>query len=388
MHILWINQHAAPVGGCERYIQDTARMLKERNVRSTLLYEVAGQTDARWLTAFDAAFPQVDIAQQISDIKPDLIYIHRLDSIDSLQQIINTAIPAVRFFHDHRLFCLREHKYTVIGNVTCTRQSGLICYPCLGFLNKSPHWPGIELRRVKTLLSKQEVNKKLAAFITGSRYMARHIELHGFDPEKIYSIPLYSVVPPIDKSIKRENDLLLFAGQLNTGKGLDILIEALRKIERNFRLVVAGTGNQEKYYKELSRQYKLTDKIHFAGKLGNEELDEYYQKATALIFPSRAPETFGLVGLEAMSFGLPVIASRVGGIDEWLVDRETGFFFSISNPGELADKIIKIMDNPDLVKTMGEKAKARYFEKFLPENHVNQLLRLFESLLKNKGILS
>ena len=97
MHILWINEHAALVGGCERYIQDTVRLMNEKNIRSTLLYDVAGKTDAEWLSIFDAAFPQVDLLRQITEIKPDIIYIHRLDHVAPLQKIIETQIPAVRF---------------------------------------------------------------------------------------------------------------------------------------------------------------------------------------------------------------------------------------------------------------------------------------------------
>ena len=384
MHILWINEHAALVGGCERYIQDTVRLMNEKNIRSTLLYDVAGKTDAEWLSIFDAAFPQVDLLRQITEIKPDIIYIHRLDHVAPLQKIIETQIPAVRFYHDHKLFCLREHKYTAIGNVTCTRKSGWICYPCLGFINKSTRWPGIEIRCVNKLIEEQRQNQNLTAFITGSRYMAEHIQLHGFDPEKTFTIPLFSQVPIMDPSIQRENDLLLFVGQLNTGKGLDILLQALHQTNRTCRLVVAGAGNQENLYKELSKKYDLADQIHFAGKLTMQELHTYYQKATVLVFPSRAPETFGLVGIEAMSYGLPVIASHVGGIEEWLTDGETGYFFSVSKPSELADKINIVLDDPAAARKMGEIARTRFLEQFQPEYHVERLIALFESLLGKK----
>ena len=140
LHVLWINDEAGPVGGCERYIEDTVRMLRERGVRNTLLYSVAGASDPTFLEVFDAAFPVLDLASQLEEIGADVAYVHRIERLGELADLRvlgMTPHPVLRFFHDHALFCLREHKYTLLGKKTCTRKTGLHCYTCGGFVREA-----------------------------------------------------------------------------------------------------------------------------------------------------------------------------------------------------------------------------------------------------------
>jgi glycosyltransferase involved in cell wall biosynthesis len=380
LHILWINEHAAPVGGCEGYIRDMALLLKEQGVESTILYEVSGQRDTQWMKSFDRVFPQVDLKRQIDDIQPSLIYIHRSSGIKPIQQIQQCNIPTVRFFHDHKLFCLREHKYTTIGQVVCTKPVGIRCYPCLGFLNKSEHWPGIRLKLVGHLLREQRINMKLDAFVAASTYMSKHIVAHGFEASKVHTIPIFSPPPVTDSSIHREDDLLLFVGQLNRGKGLDTLLQAIAKTASKVRLIAAGSGEQENEFRILRQDLGIEERVQFVGKISPLELRYYYQKASCLIFPSRAPETFGLSGTEAMSYGLPVIASDVGGVRQWLINEMTGFLFPPSNPDVLAEKIDQLMSDRRLYDKFSHNAKERFQSNFLPEQHIEQLMQLFHSL--------
>ena len=111
MKILWINQHAAPIGGCERYIADTVELLNQRNVHSSLLYEVSGVTDVHWLQKFEHAFPIVKMIEQIKEIQPNVIYVHRLSDERILQELILCSPLVVRFFHDHQLSYLGHLLY-------------------------------------------------------------------------------------------------------------------------------------------------------------------------------------------------------------------------------------------------------------------------------------
>lgn len=385
IHLLWINEHVAPVGGCEGYIRDTAVLLREKNISSTLLYDVAGQRDTAWMKNFDRVFPHVDLERQIADIKPDLVYIHRLSGIQPIEILARCGVPAIRFFHDHKLFCLREHKYTPLGHRVCVKPIGLRCYPCLGFLTKSSNWPGVRLRRVSSLQREQRSNKKLDGFVVASRYMADHIAAHGFDSAKIHTIPLYSPIPKINLAIQREGDLLLFVGQFVRGKGLDVLLRALEKVKLPIRLAAAGTGRQEGEFRSLARGLGIESRVQFLGKINSEQLSEYYQRATCLVFPSRAPETFGLSGTEAMSYGLPVIASNVGGINQWLEHEKTGFLVPPSDERELAIAIDRVIGNPEIAQKFGQLALERYQSLYRPEVYIERLVGLFDTILKRKA---
>lgn len=85
LHVVWINQHAAPVGGCEQYVLRTARLLAAEGVRNTLLYEVDGQLDAEFAAAFDGAFPLVEPRLQLESLGADVCYVHRLADISTLR---------------------------------------------------------------------------------------------------------------------------------------------------------------------------------------------------------------------------------------------------------------------------------------------------------------
>ncbi len=378
-HILWVNDHGAPVGGCERYIRETAELLQARGIRSSLIYQVDGELDADYLKVFDGAYPCVDPELQIAEIAPDFIYVHRLSGVGLTEAFSSSAVPAARFIHDHKLFCLREHKYTTLGHHTCTRPIGAHCYSCLGFVNRSEQWPGVRLSRLGTLRAEQRANQDFDAFILGSSYMRGHIVQHGFSPEHSYVIPLYAFPKERDQTIAREPGLLLFAGQLLRGKGLDLLLTALATSNHDdARLVVAGSGHQEAMYRQQCHDLGLDERVEFVGRVDSDTLDTLMQRASALIFPSRAPETFGLAGVEAMRFGTPVIATAVGGVPDWLRDGENGFMVPSGDAEALGAAIDRLLGRPEMQQQMQLNALRRYEKDFRPEAHVDRLIDVFE----------
>src|SRR5262249_35476801 len=141
MHLVWVNELAHEKGGAERYVADTAARLRERGVRSTLLYDVKSPVDPAYLAAFDGAYPQVDRRAQLRELVPDIVYVHRIDEGGAITELMSSSAKVVRFFHDYNLFCLREPKYTPVGLRTCAAPAGLRCYPCLGFVQRKSSFP-------------------------------------------------------------------------------------------------------------------------------------------------------------------------------------------------------------------------------------------------------
>jgi glycosyltransferase involved in cell wall biosynthesis len=382
LRIAWINESANPIGGAERYVRETAQLLAERGVRSVLLYDVKASPNPspEMLAPFEGAFPIVDLGRQLRELAPDGVYAHRLGDGEASRVLAASPFPVVRFFHDHRLFCLREHKYTVIDQAPCSRTIGATCYPCLGFIHRSEAWPGVRLASLRRLRDEQALARRHAAFIVGSQYMARHVAAHGFERSRIHVIPLYARAPPRPGVLEpRRDDLLLFAGQLTTGKGLDVLLRALPRTTHPCRLVVVGRGRQEAKLRGLARSLGLSERVEFVGWLAPEELSAYYRRTSCLIFPSRAPETSGLVGIEAMAHGTPVIASTVGGVGEWLAHGRTGLGVPPNEPGALAAAIDRMLGDSSLRGELGRQASQAFEERFLPEHHVSRLLAVLES---------
>lgn len=385
MHLVWINELAHGKGGAERYVGETAARLRARGVRSTLLYDVESPVDPAYLALFDGAYPQVDRARQLRELAPDAIYVHRLLDESFSQELSTARVPVLRFFHDYKLFCLREHKYTAIGQRTCTRPAGLGCYPCLGFVQRSPSLLPIRLVSVASLERAQRMNHGLSAYVVGSTYMREHIAAHGFDRSKIHVLPLYADVPPRVTDARPDPSLVLFVGQLIRGKGVDLLLQALTRTRSRARLVIAGSGNEEGELRALVASLGLGARVEFVGSVAKAKLPDLYARARCLAMPSRYPETFGLAGLEALSAGLPVIATDVGGIREWLEDGKNGVIVPSGDVDALARSIDRLLLDDALTLAMSERAVASHRARFLPEHHVGGLHTLLRQLHGEKS---
>jgi glycosyltransferase involved in cell wall biosynthesis len=386
MKVLWINDEANFSGGAETYIYQTAQELwKRHDVQNILLYNVESRIDYKYSKAFSFCSVLASLKQQLSSIKPDIIFVHQVSDIEILKQLSKVEIPVIGFIHDHKHFCPREHKYTTIGNKTCTKSIGANCYSCLGFINKKREFPYISINTVSNVRAVQNILKKFHHIAVASEYMKEHLLLHGFKDEKISKIALFSEPANnvefnnSDSNIKR----FLFVGQLVRGKGVDTLLEAFSRVKKEeVKLDICGDGKQRGELEEMTKALKISSMVKFHGKVAPNELSKYYLDAYAVIVPSRAPETFNLVGLEAMKHAKAVIATDVGGIGEWLKDGENGFTFPSNDDTRLASLLALSIKTPKMIKQMGEQGLANYNKKFIPQIHCDEVYNLFKSYLK------
>ena len=161
---------------------------------------------------------------------------------------------------------------------------------------------------------------------------------------------------------KKEMIRLVFAGRLNPDKGPDIAIKAVARLKeissRPVHLDLIGDG--EPGYVEtlvqLSARLGVNDRVSFPGKFTSEEVLEKFRSYDALLFPSRWQEPFGRVVIEAMSQGLPVIATRSGGVPEIITDQENGLLIPIDDPIALADLINLLLQDPDKAASLSRNA--------------------------------
>lgn len=386
MHVLWINEVADFVGGCEQYIHNTVQLLSKHGAQSSLLYDCRQPSySTGFANAFDRAFPLVNVNDQIAEINPDVIYLHRFFDREIIAAVCDNRVPSVRFIHDYRLLCLREHKYKPIGLKTCDQTIGWRCYPCLGFINKTQHFPGVRLNRVGSFRSALAVDQRMDMTIAGSDHMLNHLLAHGFDPQRTHRLYPYSNPPKPQGHPACEEDLLLFVGQLHTGKGLDILLNAIALTKKPVRLAVVGTGPQADQLKALAVSLGIGERVYFEGWQPSEEISRYYERASCVVVPSRFPEPFCMIGTESMSYARPVIGTDVGAISEWLADGVTGTLVPPNDPSAMANAIDNMMDNPERAKEMGEAGQTRYQEKFIPELHRERLLELFQGLIERSS---
>ena len=181
---------------------------------------------------------------------------------------------------------------------------------------------------------------------------------NGYDTGRFYPEPV-----PRDKiekefDIKIKDKLVLFVGKLAHFKGVDILIEALRLYETKhpgeITAIIAGDGELATALKKQAKDSNLND-LHFMGHLNSTQLRELYSTADVSMVPSRR-EPFGLVAIEALACGCPVIATNQGGLTD-IINNDVGTLVNVEDAEDLAKAIYKEIHHPDRAKRGKNAAK-------------------------------
>lgn len=210
-----------------------------------------------------------------------------------------------------------------------------------------------------------------------------------------------SVIPPgVDLSRFRPGDrrrarralglgnerIILFVGRLEPLKGIDILLQALPRIEHRgpLRLLIAGgdpSGDPERARLErLTADLGISDQVTFLGPVEHSKLPELYRAADVCVVPSYY-ESFGLVAVEALACGTPVIASRVGGLIGTVADGETGFLIPWRCPEPFAERLELLLGN-DLLRAQFAAAAPASVARFGWSNIASEVLDLYHDLTR------
>jgi glycosyltransferase involved in cell wall biosynthesis len=163
--------------------------------------------------------------------------------------------------------------------------------------------------------------------------------------------------------IKDEENILITTSRLVQKNAVGDIIDSMSFLPKNTKLLILGIGSQEDFLKEKVSLLKLQDRVVFAGFVPYKDIPLYLNISHVFIRPSLS-EGFGNSFIEAMASGVPVIATRVGGIVDFLFDNQTGFFCEVKNPKSIADKVNEILSNQDLRDKVIENARKMVKEKY------------------------
>jgi 1,4-alpha-glucan branching enzyme len=199
-----------------------------------------------------------------------------------------------------------------------------------------------------------------------SNFVSEEIQKqYQINPHKIRII--HNGLPPKERNQKLDrNFFLLFVGRLVIEKGLLVLLESMRHILKhhpNLRLVIVGDGPLEYVLRKRIRQYGIHHRVKLLGFISRNELEDYYEKAFALICPSLY-EPFGLTILEAMRSNLPVIASNVGGIKEIITHEKSGLLFEQGDTKDLAQKVLSIIEDDNKWECLADNGYQTFLNRF------------------------
>jgi D-inositol-3-phosphate glycosyltransferase len=192
--------------------------------------------------------------------------------------------------------------------------------------------------------------------------------------------------------IAEDERVLLSIGRIQPLKGLDILVRSLREITDRERLSLLIVGGDEAAGPEIDRlrgiaeEVGVTDLLRWVGPVPHEELPAYYNAADVVVMPSFY-ESFGLVAVEAMACGTPVVASRVGGLASTVADGRTGYLIPWRCPEPFAEKIELLLRNEPLRSALGRAAVER-MRSYSWSAVSEQLCRLYGELLAERSAVA
>lgn len=214
----------------------------------------------------------------------------------------------------------------------------------------------------------------------------------GVDADHFYPIPADEAKQFI--GLRPENRMILFVGRIEPLKGVDTLIQAMSCLDLSLThrdqpvhlAIIGGEPDVEpsRMTQEMARLQKMCDDlcmgsmVVFLGKRAQDTLPYYYSAAEVLVMPSLY-ESFGMVALEAMACGTPVIASEVGGLGYLVQDGVTGYTIPDSDPGMLCQRLSRLLGDEELRSSMGQRA-AEYAKEYAWEKIATSVIKVYEEL--------
>jgi glycosyltransferase involved in cell wall biosynthesis len=306
---------------------------------------------------------------RVADWHPDLCFSHNMERLD-IERRLATTTPTVKFMHGYFGTCIGGQKmFGWPRPRPCGRAFGAACMAAYfprhcGQLSVAKLY-----RQYRWALEQRALFTRYAAIIVASAHMRDEYSRTGIDSERLHVNPLFSTVGDSsranadDTSSDHESSAtpsVAFFGRMTTLKGGDLLIRAAAdaslRIGRSIRLTLVGDGPQRFTWEALAR--RLGVRCRFAGWQQGEHRWEWLRGVHLLAVPSTWPEPFGLVGLEAATFGVPAIAFNVGGVREWLRPGENGYLVDGDPPraSAFADGLVTAFTRPAELAAMRQSA--------------------------------
>ena len=183
----------------------------------------------------------------------------------------------------------------------------------------------------------------------------------------------------------QDKQVVLFVGALDKAhffKGVDVLIEAFRRVKTpNGMLMIVGDGDLKRNYQRLAEDLGLSQRVIFTGSVLNWDLPQYYALGDILVLPSTGVETFGMVLIEAMACGKPVIASNLPGVRTVVDDGINGLLVTPGDIDGLAAKMQRLLASQDMRAAFGKEARRKVEAKYSWREIGERLEKIYQDTL-------
>ena len=387
MRILTVNTFGKPVGGAEIYALGLGDWLRERG-HTVALFAGDPAEDVRQPERRLYRRPEFDPATLISDpalnaafdafardFGPDVVHCHNLHTfpVDFVETAGRLGVPIVQTAHDTGMVC--PNSWCVWPDGTdCPGGAGKKCFEH-GCQSNYPYDGRVV---VSVQLRTEAIRNGFEAWNAPSRYVTEKLASNGFDP--VVHRPLWVPGEPLDTPPERRPKQAVFLGRLVREKGLEYLVRAWALVVRSdpdAELAIYGDGPERANLEALAAGLGLDPARIFRGKVPHSEVRDILLRATVQVLPSIWGENSPISCYECWLAGLPMIASRVGGLPELVREGETGLLARPRDPEHLAERIGELFGDQALQRRFQEGclAAGRGLDQ---DEHVQSVLGWYE----------
>jgi glycosyltransferase involved in cell wall biosynthesis len=374
------NEHRDRFGGEVMVVDATMRVLAQNGHEPRLVMKssrVLENSIIKRMNAFWGGVYNIRVYHEIRRLlegdRPDIVHVHGVYPMFSPSILVacrRAGVPVVMTVHSQILTCptwYHLYKGSLCEDCVGGHEYRCVLKNCRNNILESTAYAlrSSVARRFRLFHDNVSVLIVLTQFAKGKLLQA------GFREDQIAVVPNPGSVrdTAADPSA---GTYVAFAGRLSPEKGVDIFLAAAAQMpDVPFR--VAGDGPL------LSEMMARAPRnVEFLGRLGSDELHEFYGRSRLVVVPSVWFEQFPMVILEAMARGLPVIASRIGGLPEIVKEDVTGSLFEPGNPEDLVQQVRRLWEDPQLCNRMGSAGRQKVMREYTEDTYFHNLMAVYQ----------
>lgn len=391
MRIIHINDKLSISGGVEVYISQVQKLLNTRGIECDW---VAIQRNGKHVT-IESTNPRLDWSGaacdllssplgEVGSVGATVLHVHSLSEPRVLEALFEMA-PVIRTMHEPRLFCPGQGKFWAGPELACNIPFGAHCLVDAYTKRCCNRHPKRLLRQfANTRYEVKSASAQYAALLANSTYTQSEALKVGISPVRLELLHYFTPTMETPASAETSGTRLLYIGRLSRTKGVHYMLSAFKQVLAKNSAVVLdliGSGHDESFFRNQAKALGVADAVNFLGWGGRVEIDQAIAASDIVLFPSVYPEAFGIVGIEAMMRGKPVVGFDVGGVKDWLRHEETGLLVPVKDTQAFADAVIRLLDDDELRIRMGKRAREIALAEFSEEVHIQKLIKIYEAAL-------
>lgn len=318
------------------------------------------------------------LRKMLEEEKPDVVHVHNFFMMMSPSVFAacrEAGVPVVQTLHNFRMFC-------PAGNFI---RDGKVCEDC----PQHSLWHGIShacyrgsrlaTASVALMLEVQRQRQAWAdLYIALSNFSRQRLVANGLDAGKICVKPNFVLPDPGERH--GDGNCAVYVGRLSEEKGLDTLLEAWQQLRCDIPLRIVGDGPLLEPLKKQAAELKLRC-VTFMGRLPRAQAQEEMKSARFVMAPSQCYENFPMGIAEAFACGVPVICSRLGGMQEMVADGVSGLNFTPGDPADMAKKVQWAWSHPEEMRGMGTNARREFESKYTAERNYPLLMQIYQQAM-------